>query len=386
MSAPWGKLTGIRPGKIARKLLEDGLTSSQTKEVFLNKYQTDDKRADLAVEVAEKEIKFIDNMFDNSISLYIGIPFCPSRCAYCSFISFSVEKSSSLMAPYIECLYKEISATAKIAKELGKTVETIYIGGGTPTTLSADGLKYLIEHIFSSFDLSSIREFSVEAGRADTITKDKINAIKSSGATRISINAQSMYDGVLKAIGRKHTVHDFENAFNTALSCGFDNINTDLIAGLPTESYDMFCRGLEKVIKMGPKEITVHTMSLKRASNINQNIDDYDISDGDIAKQMMNFAIDKLRFSNFMPYYLYRQKNILGGLENIGFAKAGYECLYNIYIMEEVQSILAMGAGASTKLITSDDIHRIFNVKEPTEYINRIDEMIQRKNIIKDII
>lgn len=386
MSLPWGKLTGIRPGKIARNLLNDGLTEEEVREVFLNKYETDDYRAQLATYVAQRERCFIDNMLSNSVSLYIGIPFCPSRCAYCSFISFSVEKSDSLLKPYLECLFKEIEETGKIVRDLGKTVETVYIGGGTPTTLSAYQISSLMEHIHNNFDLNSIREFSVEAGRADTITKDKIYAIKSSGGTRISINAQSMHDYVLKTIGRKHTVYDFEKAFETAVSCGFDNINTDIIAGLPGETFDMFKDGLERIINMSPKEITVHTMSLKRASDINQNISEYSISDGKTAKEMVNYSSEILQRNGFLPYYLYRQKNILGGLENVGFSKEGFECLYNIYIMEEVQSIIAMGAGASTKLVTTDDIHRIFNVKEPTEYINRIEEMIKRKDVIKEII
>ncbi len=378
-SLPWGRLTGIRPAKIARKLFESGLDRAEVEKVFLEKYQTDPLRSRLATEVAQKEAGFIDNMTENGISLYIGIPFCPSRCAYCSFISFSVEKSASLMEPYLECLFKEIEETASIIRDLGKIPETVYIGGGTPTTLSAKQLSILIEHLYKSFDLSSIKEFSVEAGRADTITADRMRALKSGGVSRISINAQSMFDSVLETIGRKHTVSDIYNAFDTAKMCGMDNINTDIIAGLPGETVEMFCQGLNQISDLSPNDITVHTMSLKRASVINQNIDGYSITEGEAVGEMLDYASKKLSISGFHPYYLYRQKNILGGYENTGFSKPGFECLYNIYIMEEVQSIIAMGCGGSTKLITEDDIERNFNVKEPTEYIKRIDEMILRK-------
>ena len=382
MGLPWGKLTGIRPAKIARNLFGDGYSASKIEEIFLNRYQTDSFRAKLAVETAQKEIELMKNKKDNSISLYIGIPFCPSRCAYCSFISFSLEKSDLLMVPYLECLHKEITETAELLSDLDVFVETVYIGGGTPTTLSADQLKKLSEHIYKCFNLTNIKEFCVEAGRPDTITCDKLEAMQSCGVTRISINAQTMHDSVLQNIGRRHTVRDFTEAFMLARDAGFKNINTDVIAGLPGETSDMFSSGLDEIINLSPEDITVHTMSLKRASVINQNINGYTITDDETVGEMLDCASSKLRNAGYFPYYLYRQKNILGGFENTGFAKNGFECLYNMYIMEEVQTIISMGAGASTKIITSDDIHRIFNVKEPTEYIKRIDEMISRKKEI----
>lgn len=376
---PWGRLTGIRPAKIARKLYESGLSEAEVTNKFLQYYEADNYRSRLAASVAKREIELMDGMYENGVSLYVGIPFCPSRCAYCSFISFSVEKTAELMEPYLAALQKEIESCAELLAKNNRTVETVYIGGGTPTTLSADSLDFLIKSLKSNFDLSKIKEFSVEAGRPDTITREKLEVLKSNGVTRISLNPQTTNPEVLKTIGRRHTVEQFFDSFSEARKMGFDNINTDVIAGLPGESVESFKKTIDDVIALEPKEITVHTMSLKRASVINQNIDGYSITEGSIVGEMLSYAAKKLDKFGFLPYYMYRQKNILGGYENVGFAKPNFECLYNVYIMEEVQSILALGAGGSTKVILPDDIERIFNVKEPTEYIRRIDNMIERK-------
>lgn len=376
---PWGRLTGIRPAKIARGLFESGMSEAEVIDKFLNDYGADPHRSRMAAAVAKREIELIKNMYENGVSLYVGIPFCPSRCAYCSFISFSVEKTAELTEPYLKALQKEIRSCAKLLNNHGKQLETIYIGGGTPTTLSPCGLETLIKTLQSEFDFGKVKEFSVEAGRPDTITAEKLSVLKELGVTRISLNPQTVNPEVLNIIGRKHTPRQFYDAFKTAHEAGFYNINTDIIAGLPGESVESFKSTVDTVISLEPKEITVHTMSLKRASVINQNIGGYTITDGEAVCEMLSYASERLDKSGFLPYYMYRQKNILGGFENTGFAKPGFECLYNVYIMEEVQSILAFGAGASTKIILPDDIKRIFNVKEPTEYIGRIDEMIERK-------
>lgn len=376
---PWGRLTGIRPAKIARGLFESGMNEAEVTEKFLNDYGADSYRSHLAAAIAKREIKLMKDMYENGVSLYVGIPFCPSRCAYCSFISFSVEKTAELMAPYLEALQKEIRSCAKLLNKHGKQLETVYIGGGTPTTLSPRGLETLIKTLKSEFDFGKVKEFSVEAGRPDTITAEKLSVLKELGVTRISLNPQTVNPEILNIIGRKHTPGQFYDAFKAAHEAGFYNINTDIIAGLPGESAESFKNTVDAVISLEPKEITVHTMSLKRASVINQNIGGYRITDGETVSEMLAYASERLDKSGFLPYYMYRQKNILGGFENTGFAKPGFECLYNVYIMEEVQSILALGAGASTKIILPDDIERIFNVKEPTEYIGRIDEMIERK-------
>ena len=376
---PWGRLTGIRPAKIARKLFEKGLDEASVKERFLSFYGADDYRSTLAARIAKHELELMEGMYEDGISLYVGIPFCPSRCAYCSFISFSVEKTAELMEPYLHALQKEIEYCSDFAKKYGKRIETVYIGGGTPTTLSENQLDFLLKSLRKSFDLSEIKEFSVEAGRPDTITPEKLFVMKENGVTRISLDPQSTNPAVLKTIGRRHTTEQFYEAFRMARSAGFNNINTDIIAGLPGESVQSFKNTVDTVIALEPKEITVHTMSLKRASVINQNIEGYKLTSGGEVGQMLSYAAERLDKFGFLPYYMYRQRNILGGYENTGFAKPGFECLYNVYIMEEVQSILALGAGASTKIILPDDIERIFNVKEPTEYIGRIDEMIERK-------
>lgn len=376
---PWGRLHGIRPAKIARNLYEEGFSESEVIDKFLSDYGTDKYRSHLAASVAKKETGIIKNMYKDGISLYAGIPFCPSRCAYCSFISFSAEKKAELMEPYLAALQKEIESCSHLPEKYGKKIETVYIGGGTPTTLSADQLDKLLKLLGNNFDLSHIKEFSVEAGRPDTVTAEKLDVMKKNGVTRISLNPQTTNPEILKIIGRKHTPEQFFSAFSLAKKMGFDNINADIIAGLPGESTDSFKATVDAVISLEPKEITVHTMSLKRASVINQNIGGYLITDGKHVGEMLDYASKQLNKSGFMPYYMYRQKNILGGYENVGFSKEGFECLYNIYIMEEIQSILAVGAGASTKIILDNDIKRIFNVKEPTEYINRIDDMTARK-------
>ena len=383
---PWGILTGIRPVKIAAKLLNDGLKDFEIIEYFTKELGTRKDRAELVLELSKLEENIVKDIYQDGVSIYLGIPFCPTRCLYCSFISNSVKSSKQYIENYIECLIKEIEYTSGIIKQLGKRIETVYIGGGTPTTLSDTQLRSIFESLYKNFNLSEIKEFTVEAGRPDTIDKDKLKAIKDYNIERISINPQSMNQNTLKAIGRNHTSDDIIRAYNLARECGIEIINMDVIAGLPGESLEDFIYTLSEVEKLAPENTTVHTMSVKRSSRLNEMLDKYQLSDGSEVEKMVEFSKDFLRSKGKNPYYLYRQKQMLGNLENIGYSLKGYESLYNIYIMEELQTIISMGCGGVTKTVDkkTDRIERIFNVKEPKEYIERFDEMLKRKDVLRD--
>ncbi len=383
---PWGLLTGIRPSKIVRTRVENGQSEESVKDYFRNTYLVTEPKIDLVTKIAKKEQEIIKGMRKDAVSLYIGIPFCPTRCLYCSFVSQSLRHAKTLVEPYLECLKKEIEYTANIVGELGLGIETVYIGGGTPTTLTESQLDYLLNSLFESFDLSGLKEFSVEAGRPDTITYEKLDAIAKYPVDRLSINPQTMNEKTLRKIGRNHSEKDVYDSLELAEKCGFSNINMDLIAGLPDETAEDFSRTLDKICAINPKSVTVHTMCIKRSSYLSEKYDMYNITASNTVNAMLNDAISRMGALGKDPYYMYRQKNILGNLENIGFADKGYECLYNIYIMEEVQSILAMGVGASSKLILGDQTHKIYNVKEVYEYVTRIDEMLHRKDEIVDIL
>ena len=382
--SPWGILTGIRPVKIASKLMKSGKSHIETIEYFVNELGTTQEKAELAVKVAMVEMPVIDAMNPKGISIYIGIPFCPTRCLYCSFVSNSVASSAKLIPEYLQCLKREIAYTADIIRQNKNIIESVYIGGGTPTTLSADQLDFLFEAIFSEFDLSSNKEFTVEAGRPDTINAEKLKTIKNYNIDRISINPQSMNEETLRIIGRNHTPDEIRKAIHLARDCGIDCINMDIIAGLPGETVDMFKYTVEEVEKLNPENTTVHTMSIKRSSKLNETLSEYDLTKGDHVSEMVDFAMKTVSSNGKNPYYLYRQKNMLGNLENVGYAKPGTESLYNIYIMEEVQTIISLGCGGVTKTVdrNTDRIERIFNVKEPKDYIERIDEMLHRKDVL----
>ena len=382
--SPWGILNGIRPVKIAYKLIKSGKTHAETVEYFINEYGASREKAELAVRVAGVEMPIIDSMNEKGVSIYIGIPFCPTRCLYCSFVSNSVASGAKYIPQYLECLRREIAYTADIIRQNKSVGVSVYIGGGTPTTLSADQLRFLFDGIFSEFDLSKNKEFTVEAGRPDTITEEKLKAIKDFGIDRISINPQSMNNETLKTIGRNHTPDDIRRAYHMARECGIDCINMDIIAGLPGETVDMFKYTVEEVENMNPENTTVHTMSIKRSSKLNENLGDYSLTDGSDVAEMVDFSMKTITSAGKNPYYLYRQKNMLGNLENVGYAKPGTESLYNIYIMEEVQTIISLGCGGVTKTVDreTDRIERIFNVKEPKDYIERIDEMLCRKYVL----
>lgn len=381
----WGSLTGIRPVKIASKLLNEGKSRSEIIEYFINTYGASREKAELCFNIAEVEKPIMDSMHENGVSVYIGIPFCPTRCLYCSFVTNGAGKTGKYIPEYLNCLSREIDYVGKILKDNGNIVESVYIGGGTPTTLSAEQLRFLFDKIQNGFDLSHIREYTVEAGRPDTITRDKLIAIRDNKIDRISINPQSMNEKTLKIIGRNHTPQDIVDAYNLARECGIENINMDIIAGLPGETFDEFKYTVESVEALSPEDTTVHTMSIKRSSRLHEMLDNYTLTDGAEIRKMVDFAAEYLGKCGKHPYYLYRQKNMLGNFENVGYSKIGYESLYNIYIMEEVQTIISLGGGGVTKIVDreTDRIERIFNVKEPKDYIERIDEMLSRKDVLR---
>lgn len=376
----WGMVTGIRPVKKVNELMERGLDKSEIFSALKEKYYVSDEKLELAYSTAVTQSDALNALDKRSYSLYVSIPFCPSRCSYCSFVSHSIESAGAkkLLPDYVKKLCEEIALTAETAKELDLRLDTVYIGGGTPTVLSADQLAEVMSAVKKNFDISKIREYTVEAGRSDTITEKKLEIIRDFGATRISVNPQTMNDSVLEAIGRRHTAKDVVSAFETARRLGFGNINMDVIAGLPTDTPESFAQTIETLCGMDPESITIHTLTVKRSSALFS--EEERRIDGRTG-EMVGSGQKCLLGAGYLPYYLYRQKNTVENLENVGFAKAGYECLYNIYIMEEAQTILAAGAGGSTKLVNTETgkIERLFNYKFPYEYISRYDKMIAKK-------
>ena len=364
----WGALTGIRPAKLAAGYLEKGMTPRQVDHLLRDTYSVSETRRELCIEAAQAGLKAKADLKPEDISLYIGIPFCPTRCAYCSFVSQAVEKSFALMEPYLEVLLGEITQAAQMVKDLGLNVKSFYMGGGTPTTLSAGQMDRLLTHLNQSFDLSRCAEYCIEAGRPDTIDREKLRVLLDHGCDRISVNPQSLEDSVLRAIGRRHTAADIEKTMALAMSMGFRHVNMDLIAGLPADTPEGFRRTLDKCLSFGADNITVHTLALKKGSRI--------LLEG---QKMLDYSIAALRGANFHPYYLYRQKYMSGSFENIGWCISGAEGLYNIYIMEELHSILSLGAGGSTKMVdpAAGRIERVFHAKYPNEYITR-PEKIQK--------
>ncbi len=385
--SPWGILTGIRPAKIVTKLLDEGMSDDEVISYFINECGTTYEKASLALEAARALRPIRDDMYRDGVSIYIGIPFCPSRCLYCSFVTNGTKQAAALMPEYIEALKKEIKYTADIISHNGTPVETVYIGGGTPTTLTPQLLEEMIDCLYDNCDLSKMKEFTVEAGRPDTITEEKLKVLKKYNVDRISINPQSMNDSTLKIIGRAHSADDIREAMKMARHCGFDNINMDVIAGLPGEDMEMFKYTLSEVEKLESEDTTVHTMSIKRSSRLNEYLDEYDLAKGELVAEMVSYARKYLAEGGKFPYYMYRQKNQLGNLENVGYSKPGFESLYNLYIMEEIQTIISLGCGGVTKTVDleTNRIERIFNVKEAKDYIERLDEMLHRKDVLRRI-
>ncbi len=380
----WGCLTGIRPVKKINKLAADGLSKEEIFAELKRRYYTSDEKLELAYAVSQTQAEALRTLEDNSYSLYISIPFCPTRCAYCSFVSHSIQSSGAKLIPeYTDKLCEELEMTARTAREYGLKLDTIYIGGGTPTAISAEFLEKIMKKTAECFDISAAREYTVEAGRADTITEEKLRVIKGMGATRISVNPQTMIDSVLAAAGRKHTAQQVIECFNMARRLGFDNINMDTIAGLPTDTEEGFRYTIDTLIGLDPEDITVHTLTVKRSADLFARSDEVKKNvSPEAVDNMVSYACRTLMDKGYMPYYLYRQKNTVGNLENVGYAKKGHESLYNIYIMEEAQTILAAGASGSTKLVNraTGKIDRLINYKYPYEYISRFGQMIEKKN------
>lgn len=372
---PWGILTGIRPAKIAGSLLTDGRGILKAKRVLRDEYFLNPQKAALAVSVASAEARIIKKLgsSEKTCSIYISIPFCPSRCAYCSFVSYTTPRLLSMVDEYLDSLLLDLEDTFATIKELDLKVTTIYIGGGTPTTLSTSQMKRLFKKISEGVDISSLLEFTLEAGRPDTITEEKLKIAKKYGVTRISVNPQTLSDDILHEIGRKHSVKDFYRAYELAKNSGIQDINVDLIAGLPGDDFKNFSETIDKIIELAPSNITVHTFCVKKASDaLRKDSNIYSLTGNDVAKSV-SYAQIKTKFAGYKPYYMYRQKNTVGNLENVGFSREGSEGLYNVYMMEEIQSIFAVGAGAVTKLVGNNAgtnrIERIFKPKYPYEYL-----------------
>ena len=377
---PWGILTGVRPAKVATELIEKGNGIIRSKRILRDEYFLNPQKAALAVSVANTEMALTKKLPKNLCSIYVSIPFCPSRCAYCSFVSGTSPKLLSLIDEYLEKLYVDLENMVAIIKDLGQTIATVYIGGGTPAVLSPEQLRTLLGKINSLIDVSSLMEFTLESGRPDTITAEKLAVAKEFGVNRISVNPQTLCDDVLREIGRRHTVEDFYRAYEIAKASGIPYINVDLIAGLPGDTFTEFSRTIDGIIALNPSNITVHTFSVKKASDVRRENSDIFTSAGlDVAK-CVSYSQIRTKLAGYKPYYLYRQKNTMGNLENVGYAKEGAEGMYNIFMMEELHSIFAVGAGAVTKLVCrrhrqegGSSITRIFTPKYPYEYLRDAD-------------
>ena len=378
----WGLLTGVRPIKLMRRLVSaDGQEAAR--RYFRETLLVSPEKTALAARTLACEDAILSLSAPRSFSLYISIPFCPTRCDYCSFVSQTVEKAQKLIPAYVDCLVREIAYTGVVAKRLGLQLETVYFGGGTPTTLSAEQLTRLLRAVEEHFDTSAVREYTVEAGRPDTVTEDKLRTLKAAGVSRISINPQTLREEVLQGTGRRHTVEQFYEAFDIARRTGHDNINTDLIAALPGDTCEGFARTLEEITALSPESVTVHTLSMKRASNlVIRHLDEYRPEEEAAAMTALSDKV--LTAAGYTPYYLYRQGRTMGNQENVGWARPGYEGLYNVYIMDETHTILACGAGGVTKLkqYGTEYLERVFNYKFPYEYIARFDEMLRRKDAV----
>lgn len=393
LTPPWGILIGVRPTKVPMGYLLQGKGIRETHSILKNEYFLNAKKAQLVTSIASYEMKLTKKMTGNYCSVYISIPFCPSRCAYCSFVSYTSQRLLSLLDEYLVQLKKEITHIFTLIKEKQYKVATVYIGGGTPTILSEIQLADLLSHITSYVDAASLMEFTLEAGRPDTITKEKLAVAKEFGVTRISVNPQSLSDAVLEAIGRKHNVAQFFEAYDIAKASGIRDINIDLIAGLPTDNFIRFSRTVDKVCELDPENITIHTFSVKKASDIlRQSSDIYTLGTG-VAAKCIDYSQVKMRNAGYKPYYMYRQKNTVENLENVGYAKEGHEGLYNIFMMEEYHTIFAAGAGAVSKLVDYNTpnkggcrIKRIFNPKYPYEYLRGAGELEAKYKELSSVI
>lgn len=382
----WGMLVGVRPSKVATEMLEGGMSKTRVKKTLVSDYFVIPKKASLATEVALNEAEFVKSADSRECSVYISIPFCPTRCAYCSFVSYTSKKLLSTIPDYLTALIDEINRTFSLIRELGLKVKTVYIGGGTPTILDETQLDLLLHTVESNIDTSALAEYTLEAGRPDTITDGKMRIAYKRGVTRISVNPQTLNDDVLKIIGRSHTADDFLRAYDIARNSGIKIINTDVIAGLPGDKFSSFAASYDKIVSLRPENLTVHTFSVKKASDFLKNSSHiYSVRGGDVGK-CIDYSQITAQHEGYQPYYMYRQKNTVGNYENVGFALDGYKGLYNIYMMEEIHSIFACGAGAVSKFVdylprdgSPRVIERFFNPKYPYEYLsdNKTDKKIE---------
>lgn len=378
VTPPWGALAGVRPTKITSKCLLEGGSVKAADQLLRDVYFVTASRRKLALDCSQSTARAAHLLRSNDVSVYVGIPFCPTRCAYCSFVSRTVGKRTELIAPYLEALLQEIRLTAKLLESSGRSVRTIYIGGGTPTTLSAQQLELLLRTIRECFDLSQLLEFTVEGGRPDTLDLEKLRVIAQGGADRMSINPQTMIDSVLRSSARPHTAADVLRAYKEAEQVGFKAINMDLIAGLPGDSFDGFKHSLDTVAALNPANITVHTLALKKDADLFQHRDN--LPSAAVVAQMVDYASDTLRSLGYKPYYLYRQKYMSGSFENVGWSRDGLDCLYNIYMMEEVHTIVSVGGGSISKLNLPDGkLVRFPNPKFPEQYIENLPTVLEKK-------
>ncbi|MEI6602359.1 MAG: coproporphyrinogen dehydrogenase HemZ [Clostridia bacterium] len=382
ITRPWGISTGIRPSKIVHELFAQGLSDEDIRARLQSYYLIAADKATLLLTISRYETQLLAQNAPHEVSVYVGIPYCPSICHYCSFSSYPIHAKTAQPNAYIEALTLEAKALASLLHAKGEVVKSIYIGGGTPTSLSAGQLRVVLSLVHDLFVSETMVEFTVEAGRPDTIDEEKLKVLKDYGVTRISINPQTMHAKTLETIGRGHSVQQFSDAFALARKMGFDSINVDLIAGLPGESLEDFRLTLEEILTRDPENITVHALAMKRAAQMNRSKDAYDMTEAALAVAMTDLARKMLAENGYEPYYLYRQKNTTGHQENVGYCKPGKFCIYNVQIMEEKQTIYAIGAGGVTKVFFSEEnrVERTFNVKSPNEYKIRINEMILRKN------
>ena len=376
---PWGILTGVRPAKLVSEAWNEGKTTDEIIHTFKDKYLVSDEKLNLMIKVAEEEKKIVEGGIVKA-GLYIGIPFCPTRCLYCSFTSYPLKQYSAKVDAYIDALIKEMEFSKRYLDNV--ELESLYIGGGTPTSLNEKQLDKLLTNVEKCFKIPM--EFTVEAGRPDTITEDKLRILKEHNVSRISINPQTLNNETLKLIGREHSVEMFLNAFEMARKVGHKHINTDIILGLPNEGEKEVANTMEGLLKLSPESITVHTLAVKRASRLKETLDKYEMTDAAKMDKLIGISRQYTEKMGMSPYYMYRQKNMVGNFENVGYCKPNCQCIYNVAIMEEKQSILALGAGGSTKLVNTktNQIERIFNVKSVDDYITRIDEMLERKKNI----
>ena len=376
---PWGTLTGIRPTKIPMTMMEEDVSDEEIMQYMQDTYLISKEKGELAIEIARREKALLDTLhYEDGYSLYIGIPFCPTTCLYCSFTSYPIFSWEKRVSEYLTALEKEIDFVSSFYQD--KILDTIYIGGGTPTTLKAPELERLLSYIETKLDLSRLQEFTVEAGRADSITRDKLGVLRKHGVTRISVNPQTMNQKTLDLIGRRHTVEQVKEAFALAREVGFTNINMDIILGLPEETEAEVHHTIDEIVAMQPDSLTVHSLAIKRASKLSQWIEEKGISMLNNTEETMKIAMEGAKQLRMVPYYLYRQKNMSGNFENVGYATEGNFGIYNILIMEEKQTIVALGAGSITKRVYPDGrIERCDNVKDVGLYIEKIEEMMERK-------